>query len=925
MVASLSSSKEPVVIRTPDQRLRVFVSSTLKELAEERQAVQRAILKLHLAPVLFESGARPHPANQLYQAYLSQSHIFIGIYWQSYGWVAPGMQISGLEDEYNLAAHKPILIYVKTPALSREPGLTRLLERIKSENASSYKYFSDPSQLEELVENDLMLLLSEYFETAAAKVQAPTEPSPRLFTNVPSPRNSLIGRERELASARDLLLSRDAALVTLTGSAGAGKSRLGIQLAHDLSEHFRDGAYLVRLSPVQDPQLVLPAIAKTLGLKEMVERQSLAKSLRDYLSGKQVLLLLDNFEHVIQAAPQIGALLEAAPATKIVITSRAPLRIRPERELAVPPLELPSRKRALSPQQLMHYSAIQLFVERAQSVDLNFQLTIENASTVVEICRRLDGLPLAIELAAARIRMLPPEALLARLKHRFEVLRGGSRDLPARQRTLYQAIEWSYSLLSEDDKRLLQSLSVFVGGWTFESAEAVCNAESAAPLPILDGVERLLDNSLLKPPEEADGVLRMKHFESVRDFAYQHLRQSGTAEMIQEHYASYFLALAERAESKFSQPPNEVWHKKVDVELDNLQAVMRSDIDVGKSQEALRIATALSRFWWIHGYWSEGLQWLESGLAASDGIPVTLKAQALTQAGWLCRLMGDFPRAIALLQKSVALWRQNSDQSGLAVALSNLGASVLRQGDAARAQALAEEALQLSRKHDDKLGIYVSLEVLGFVESRKGNIDEAIGLYTEALALAEQAGDEDHSANLLNNLGDEYMTAGKYEQAEDCFGRAAIISAKLGNRIVSTYIAGNRGAIALKKGTCRQAFDLFCEAMSVLQEMGDKENAILCLDAFAYVAQACGLLERSARLMGACETLRTALGFIRSQPMQAEHDNAISELQSLLGETAFQAAWGEGSAMPFERAISYAVDKSWRPEESDRPTSLSSA
>jgi predicted ATPase/Tfp pilus assembly protein PilF len=914
MVAGLSSSKDPVIIRTPDQRLRVFVSSTLKELAEERQAVRQAILNLRLAPVMFESGARPHPAKKLYEAYLAQSHIFIGVYWQSYGWVAPGMQISGLEDEYDLASHKPILIYIKTPAEGRDPALVRMLDRIKGGNAASYKYFSTSAQLQEFVENDLMLVLTEYFETTAAKGRASAEQSHGALANVPVPRTSLVGRDRELASARDLLLTRDAALLTLTGPAGAGKSRLGIQLAHDLSDHFRDGAYLVRLSPIQDAQLVLPAIGKTLGLKEMTERQSWTQSLKDYLSGKQVLLLLDNFEHVLSAAPQIGALLEAAPSTKIVITSRAPLRIRPERELAVPPLSLPPRRRALGPQELLQYSAIQLFVQRAQSVDLNFQLTSENASAVVEICHRLDGLPLAIELAAARIRMLPPQALLARLGNRFEVLRGGSRDLPARQRTLYHAIEWSYSLLNDDDKHLLQYLSVFVGGWTFESAEAVCNGESGPSIQIFDGIERLLDNNLLRPPEEVDGELRMKQFESIRDFAHEHLLQTGEAETIHDRFADYYFDFAERAEKELSQSSQQVWHQRVESELDNLRAVMRRDLKKRKSEDALRIATALWRFWWIHGYWSEGVQWLKAGLAASDSIPVALKAKALTRSGWLHRYMGDFPQAIAVLQESVALWRQTTDYGGLSMALSNLAASVLRQGDMARGMALAEEALDLSRQHGDWLGTSFSLEVLGHVASREGNTRKAIELHHEALALAQQESDDDHVANLLNSLGEEYLTEGNYERAEDCFSRAGTISKRLNNRFVSAYVSGNRGAIALKKGNYRQAFDLFSEAMSILQQLGDKENAILCLEAFAYIAKGWRLSDRAARLLGADETLRKAAGFTRSQPMQADYDSTIAELTSQLGKHAFEAAWFEGSKMTYDEAITYAVERSWRIE-----------
>ncbi len=912
-IAGPSAAREPVVIRTPDQRLRVFVSSTLKELAEERQAVRRAIGHLHLAPVMFESGARPHPADELYRAYLAQSHIFIGIYWQSYGWVAPGMSVSGLEDEYRRAGDKPTLIYVKTPADQREAGLKQMLERMRSENASSYKYFSTPEQLEELVENDLMLLLSEYFETAAGKDHAFPDEKPALLSNVPMPRNPLIGRERELAAASDLLLRQDAALVTLAGSAGAGKSRLGIQIARDLGEHFKDGAYLVTLESVQDAQLVIPAIAKTLGLTETAERRSLAEALKTYLASRQMLLLLDNFEHVLPAAPRIADLLEAAPRTKVIATSRAPLKIRAERELTVAPLALPPRGRPLDAEQLSQYAAVQLFVQRAQSVMLDFQLTSENAAAVAEICQRLDGLPLAIELAAARIKMLPPQALLKRLEHRLDLLRGDTRDLPARQRTLYEAIDWSYNLLSEHDRRLLQYLSMFVGGWTLEAAEAICDDGGEQPMDVFEGVERLMNNNLLQPSELIHGEVRMKHFETVREFGHAHLHRSEQAEAVHRRYSRYYLDLAARAEKELCDSPRQSCYERVEDEMGNFRTVMKLAVNAGNSDEALRLATGLWRYWWIHGNWSEGLEWLTAGLEAGGAVPTVLRARALTQAGWLCRFMGDFPRAIRLLQESVALWRQTDDANGLAMALSNLGASMLRQGDTVPATPLVEEALALSRQRGDRPGSYFSLEILGYAASRRGDSSGAIALYEESLELAEQEKDDDHIANLLNALGDEYMTVGDLERAEEHFSRAGVLSARLGNRFVTAYIAGNRGAIALKKGKYDQAFGLLCEAMRAVKELGDRENAILCLEAFAYVAQGQASRERAVRLLAASESLRKTIGFVRSQPMQADFELAAAQLCEQLGKPAFDLAWERGSAMTYDQAIAYAVDECWRP------------
>ncbi|UCD99602.1 MAG: DUF4062 domain-containing protein, partial [Chloroflexota bacterium] len=443
-----------MIIRTPDYRLRVFVSSTLKELAEERQAARQAILKLRLSPVMFEAGARPHPAQDLYKSYLLQSQVFIAIYWQSYGWVGPGMSISGLEDEYNLSAEMPRLIYIKEPAPARQSALSGLLDRIRNDNTSCYTYFTTSEELEELIENDLALMLAEQFEAVQHDRSVPDDSSQFPLTNLPVPRNMLIGRESEMATARSMLLRDDIALVTLIGAGGTGKSRLGIEIGLEMLEQFKDGVYLVSLEPINDPGLVISTIAGTLGIRETSGSRPIAEILKEYLRDKQMLLLLDNFEQVVEVAPRVGELLEACPRLKILVTSRTPLRLRAENELPVPPLKVPSLEDFSNDSSLSQYAAVELFIQRALAIKPDFTITNSNAPAVAEICYRLDGLPLAIELAAARIRLLTPQGILARLENRFELLRGGTRDLPERQRTLRGTIDWSYNLLNDLEKKL---------------------------------------------------------------------------------------------------------------------------------------------------------------------------------------------------------------------------------------------------------------------------------------------------------------------------------------------------------------------------------------------------------------------------------------------------------------------------------------
>src|SRR5215469_131125 len=489
------------VIRTPDQRLRVFVSSTLQELAAERQAVRDAVTSLRLVPVMFELGARPHPPRQVYRAYLAQSQVFVGVYWQSYGWVAPGEQVSGLEDEYRLAAGLPRLIYVKSPAPEREPRLARMLARIRDDADVSYQHFSDPGQLRGLVENDLAVLLSERFEAAQPRAGgAGDAQGAPLAGALPVPATPLVGRDRDAAAIGDLVVGEGVRLVTLTGPGGVGKSRLAVEVTGRLGPGFADGVRFADLAAVPAAELVAPAVAAALGLN--TSGAQVISDVMAYLRPRRLLLVLDNFEQVRGAAPLVADLLAAARGLVVLVTSRMVLRLSGEHEVPVPTLPVPDATAGSRAARARRYAAVQLFVERARAVAPGFGLTGGNAAAVAEICRRLDGLPLAIELAAARVKLLPPQALLARLGDRMELLTAGARDLPERQRTLRSTLDWSFDLLDAQEQRLFRRLSVFVGGCTLEAVEGLYTALGEMPADVLDGVASLIDKSLLRQSEQ---------------------------------------------------------------------------------------------------------------------------------------------------------------------------------------------------------------------------------------------------------------------------------------------------------------------------------------------------------------------------------------------------------------------------------------
>ena len=734
MVALIDARSEGrAVIRTPDQRLRVFVSSTLGELASERVAVREAIERLRLAPVMFELGARPHPPRALYRAYLEQSQIFVGVYWQSYGWVAPEMAVSGIEDEYELASGLPCLVYIKDPAPERERRLDEFLERVRGEDRVSYKRFETAAQLGELVADDLALLLTEHF-AAGAEVPGGSGLSalrPRPLPVAPTP---LVGRERELEAVCALIEREDVRLLTLSGVGGIGKTRLALAAAARLGGRFADGVGFADLSSVQSPELVPGAVAASVGVPQEGTRP-VADLLIERLGGTQVLLVLDNFEHVIAAAPFVSRLLADCPSVKVIATSRALLRLRGEHEFVVTPLEVPPvGEPAAATNGAPDKAAVRLFVERAQEHQPGFGVTGANASAIAELCRRLEGIPLAIELAAARVRVLPPAALLRRIGDRLD-LPGGPSDLPERQRTLRATLDWSYDLLDAPGAALFAGLSVFVGGFTLEAAEAVCGGEGMGD--VLAGVSALIEQSLVVPQERPDVEPRFRMLETVRAYARERLAQSGRAQESALGMAEYFAHLAERAAEGLFASEHRVWAARLDAEVDNMRAALAWADKNGQPELLLRIGVPTGIWWWTRGYIPEMRPLLERCFAGYPSLDPPIRALQLYGTASARAITGNVEGAIPLLREVMELQRELGDERGLALAQWAYCSIEEAEPVAERRAMLTDAAASLRRVGDSWMAAAV-LMMLSTLALLDGDPDEAERLGQEGLRQARR-------------------------------------------------------------------------------------------------------------------------------------------------------------------------------------------
>jgi predicted ATPase len=543
-------------------------------------------------------------------------------------------------------------------------------------------------------------------------------------------------------------------LLTLTGAGGVGKTRLAIAVAGDVVDHFEDGAYFVDLAPIVDPALVPSAIAGVLEVGETAGKP-LVESLVAHLRGRSALLVLDNFEQVAAATPLVAGLLATCPALKVLVTSRAALRLSGEHEYPVPPLELPDPKRLPDPEALARYEAVTLFIQRARAARPDFEVTNASAPAVAELCARLDGLPLAIELAAARVKLLSPQAPLARLGRRLSLLTGGARDLPARQQTLHSTIDWSYDLLEPAERTLFARLAVFVGGCSLEAVEAVCNVgddllldpSAGSGQAVLDALALLVDKSLLRQAEGPDGEPRFTMLETIREYAAERFETSGDAECWRQRHAGYSLALAEQAAPELTGPRQAAWLERLERDHDNLRAALGRALERDQTELGLRLAGALGRFWEIRGHLREGQGWLERALSRWPEAPAAARAAALNAAGSLAYHACAYERAATLHQEALSLRRVLGDRRGVAVSLHDLGITALHLGDLDRSEALCAEGRAIWRELGDQRGVAISLNSSAILARNRGDHERARAYYEESLALFRGIGDTGASAS----------------------------------------------------------------------------------------------------------------------------------------------------------------------------------
>jgi len=773
------------------------------------------------------------------------------------------------------------------------PPLWWVVERCLAKEAEK-RYFSTRDLARDLVAiRDRLLDLQ------------PRHPDTRP-SNLPIPGSALVGRDKDLAAAKELLLRRDVRLVTVTGPGGIGKSRFALEAARGMVEHFPSGVYFVPLAGVSDSGSIAIVIAQTLGVRD-TGNQPQIETLKEYLQNSlsaPMLLLLDNFEHVLASAPMLAELMAAAPHLKLLVTSRAALHVYDEHEFPVPPLALPDPKSLPTVDVLSQYSAISLFIQRAKAVKPDFTLKEDNAAAVAEICSRLDGLPLAIELAAARTKLLSPSAMLTRLASRLQLLTGGARDLPARQQTLRQAIDWSYDLLSGPEQKLFRRLSVFVNGCTLEAVESVCDTKQDLGLDVLDGMASMVDKSLARQIEQADGEPRFVMLETIREYGLGKMAESGEEKPTRRAHAAYCLVLAEEGAAEDTAANQTKWLDRFELEHDNFRAALEWLIETGDADWGLRLGSALFHFWERREYLAEGRDQLGKLLKLGGAaVPNNARLRALFAAGVLAGGQGDYVAADVFVNESLEIGRRLEDKRSIAVSLNAQAVIARDRGDLAASRALFEEGLALWRELRDPLAVARALSNLANVVKLQGDCTHAHSLYEECLTIFRELGDRTGVAWALNHQGDVARDQGRSEAARSLYEQSLATFRELNDRWGIAGSLADLGTLAREQGDYRGADSLYRESIGVFQSLEHKRGIARLLESFACSAAAQSEPDRSLRLAGASAALRQSIGAPLPPAEQAKLEIGLEPARRALTTAIGRTAWLEGWVMPIEKAI----------------------
>ncbi len=863
--AADGSAEEGPLIRTPDQRVRVFVSSTLTELAAERAAARTAITSLHLTPVMFELGARPHAPRELYRAYLAQSEVFVGIYWQQYGWVAPGEEVSGLEDEYLLAGDKPKLIYMKAAA-ERQPRLTEMLARVEADDRASYKRFDTADDLVELLADDMAVLLTERFARSVPAVALDPGAAP-----LPTPLTPIVGREDEIGAVIALLRDPDVHLVTLIGPGGIGKTRLAIEVARKMSAAAPsglDGASFIDLAAVLDATGWPEAVTAALGIRPEGSRPVL-DLLIDRLQGRRLLLVLDNVEQLVAAASDLGTLLAACPDLTVLVTSRIVLRLRGEHEVPLAPLPIPPDDQPADAETIGRSAAVRLLVARARQVRPDFAVTPENAAAVAELCRRLDGIPLALELAAAQLRLLTPATLLRRLgtgPKRSLDLAAGTVDTPDRQRTLRATIQWSYGLLDEAERTLLARLSVFTGSWTVEASEAVGMVDG--DLDAVDTLASLLAQSLILIDESGSAEPRFRMLNLIRAYAREQLAERGEADATIIRLTRYLVGVVETVRDALQGPDHREVSERLDRERDEIRSAIDWALQSDDAETVGRLLAPLFTYWWSRGLLPVTSELAEqaAALPSAASLPPYPAALLLGARGISMVMIGRAAEAEPLLRRTLETAASLGNRRLQAYALLGLGGALVLSA-LGEARERLDAAAGAFREIGDRWGLALTLSTRGQLALLAGDHAAAEAMHEEALAAAQAIDNHYLQAQVLDMLGLDAATARNMGAARDRYAAAAELHIRL----------------------------------------LDYEGSAYGLSGLAGLAQAQGRTPAAARLLGASGHAREMVGTTIWPGLKSATDDLAVALAAALGPAAFAAATADGARMGIPDALRYGL------------------